>query len=207
LALDVFKNGGENKMKKTKVVAYLGPIVVLMFVPFFKGISMQAEQEDVSSQKTADMLYAVLKSDRIVYSKYVFDRLITEDKVIKASEHWLDDKALPLPTQVFQLSSAETAASATDLTYTLESLWAINKENFPKSGKEREGLIYILKNPGKNYYTTLKSKGVKYFMAVYPDYAISPACVQCHNSHEDSPKRDFHVGDLMGAVVLRFPLS
>lgn len=194
-------------MKKTKVVAYLIPIVVLMFVPFFKGISMQSDKQDVSNQKTADMLFAVLQADRTVYSKYIFDRLTREEGVIKSSDHWQDDKALPLPAQVFQLGSAAVANMATDLSYTLESLWAINKSNFPQSAKEREGLIYVLKNPGKNYYSTVDVNGVKYFMAVYPDYAISAGCVQCHNSHQDSPKRDFQIGDLMGAVVLRFPLS
>lgn len=194
-------------MKRVKIAAYLIPIVVLMFVPFFKSISMQADKQDINNQKTADMLFAILKADRLVYSKYIFDRLTREQGVLKASAHWQDDKALPLPAQVFQLGSAELAESATELSYSLESLWAINKSNFPQTGKEREGLIYVLKNPGKNYYTTLQIDGRKYFMAVYPDYAISSGCVQCHNSHEESPKRDFQVGDLMGAVVLRFPLG
>jgi hypothetical protein len=192
-------------MKKTRFAAYLTPIVVLMFVPYFTGISMQSDKKDFGNQKTADMLFAVLQADRAVYSKYVFDRLTREDAVIKASMHWRNDKALPLPSQIFKLNSSELTHEATDLTYSLESFWAINKSNFPQSDKEREGLIYVLKNPGKNYYTTVELDGVKYFMAVYPDYAILPGCVQCHNSHEDSPKRDFQVGDMMGAVVLRFP--
>lgn len=168
---------------------------------------MQVDTQDISNQKTADMLFSVLQADRAVYSKYIFDRLTREDGVVKASAHWQEDKALPLPAQVFKLSSAELVNAATDLSYSLESLWAINKGNFPQTDKEREGLIYVLKNPGKNYYSTVEVDGLKYFMAVYPDYAISPGCVQCHNNHEDSPKRDFQVGDLMGAVVLRFPLS
>ena len=47
----------------------------------------------------------------------------------------------------------------------------------------------------------------KYFTAVYPDYGVAPACVTCHNDHKDSPKHDFKIGDVMGAVVNRIPLG
>jgi hypothetical protein len=194
------------KVNKAKYLAYLIPIIVLMFVPYFIGVSMPFSKQDASDQRTADMVYAVLQANRAAYAKYIIDRLSREDEVIKVSEHWAQDKALPLPAQIFQLTSAELANGAADLNYSLQSLWAINKNNFPQTDKEREGLIYILNNPGKNYYTTDETNGRTYFMAVYPDSAITPACAECHNRHKDSPKRDFQEGDLMGGVVLRFPL-
>ncbi len=193
-------------MNKAKYIAYLIPVVVLMFVPYFMGVGMQSTKED-DSQKTADRVYAALQANRVAFEKSVVDHLSREDRLIKASEHWAQDKAFPLPEQIYPLSSAELANSVADSIYSLQSLWAINQDNFPQSVKEREGLIYILKNPGKNYYTTVNANGRKYFMAVYPDLAISPACVDCHNSNKDSPKQDFQVGDLMGGVVVRIPLS
>jgi hypothetical protein len=195
-----------SKMNKTKYITYLIPIVVLMFVPYFMGVGMQSTKED-GSQKTADKVYAALQANRVTFEKSVVDRLSREDRLIKASEHWVQDKALPLPEQIDQLSSIELANSAANSNYSLQSLWAINQDNFPQSVKEREGLIYILKNPGQNYYTTVELNGRKYFMAVYPDKAISQACVECHNNNKNSPKQDFHVGDLMGGVVVRIPLS
>ena len=60
--------------------------------------------------------------------------------------------------------------------------------------------------------STVKNKlepvaGKKYFTAVYPDVAISPACVSCHNGHKDSPRTDFKQGDVMGGVVLRIAMK
>ncbi|WP_455212076.1 c-type heme family protein [Kaarinaea lacus] len=198
------KKGG--KVNKVKYIAYLIPVIVLMFVPYFMGVSMQSSTEEISSQKTADMVYAVLQANRVAFDNSALGRVSPEERVIMASEHWMQDKTLPLPEQIFQVSSAELASSTADLSFSLQSLWAINQDNFPQSDKEREGLIYILKNPGKNYYTTVESNGRKFLMAVYPDNANSPACVECHNGHKDSPKQDFQVGDLMGGVVLRIPL-
>jgi hypothetical protein len=45
--------------------------------------------------------------------------------------------------------------------------------------------------------------GNKYFTAIYPDPAVSEACVSCHNGHKDSPRDDFKLGDVMGAVIIR----
>jgi hypothetical protein len=43
--------------------------------------------------------------------------------------------------------------------------------------------------------------------AVYPDKAVSQACITCHSEHKDSPKSDFKVGDTMGGVLVRIPLK
>jgi hypothetical protein len=46
-----------------------------------------------------------------------------------------------------------------------------------------------------------------YYTAVYADIAVAPACVDCHNEHKDSPRNDFKIGEVMGGVVIRIPLS
>ncbi|MDE0350766.1 MAG: DUF3365 domain-containing protein, partial [Gammaproteobacteria bacterium] len=49
--------------------------------------------------------------------------------------------------------------------------------------------------------------GERYFTAVYPDYAVADACVNCHNRHKNSPRTDFEVGDMMGGIVIRIPME
>ena len=46
---------------------------------------------------------------------------------------------------------------------------------------------------------------VKLYTAMFPDFAIAAACVDCHNQHPDSPKRNWEMGDLMGATTWTFP--
>jgi hypothetical protein len=53
----------------------------------------------------ADALHVVIETDRTVYTRQVVNRLVKEDKVIKASEHWQDEKALPLPAQMFRMGA------------------------------------------------------------------------------------------------------
>ena len=160
----------------------------------------------VSPQKMADALFAVMEADRTVYTKNVVNRLVKEEKVIKASEHWQDDKALPLPAQMFRFGAERVAEKGADFSYSLLSLWPINKQNAPKTDAEKDGLQYIFDNPGENFYKEETLGGTTYFTAVYPDVAVSPACVDCHNDHKDTPKSDFEIGDVMGGVVIRIPL-
>jgi hypothetical protein len=161
----------------------------------------------LSPQKMADALHAVMSADRTVYTRMVVNRLQNEENVIKASEHWKDEKALPLPAQMFRMGAEMVAEKKAGFTYALLSMWPVNKQNKPKTDVEKKGLQYVVDNPGKNYYSEETLGASKYFTAVYADTAVAQACIKCHNEHKDTPRRDFKLGDVMGGVVLRIPLS
>jgi hypothetical protein len=94
-----------------------------------------------------------------------------------------------------------------DFSYSLQSLWPVNRQNTPKTEAEKAGLRYAVDNVGKNDYTTETLGGKKYFTAIYPDTGAAPVCVACHNAHPDSPRTDFKPGDVMGGVVIRIPVE
>lgn len=165
-----------------------------------------ASEPGLSPQKMADAIHAVLESDRTVYTKNVVNRLQNEEKVIKASEYWKDEKALPLPAQMFRMGSELAAEKDAGFTYALLSEWPVNKQNAPTTEIEKVGLKYIAENVGQNFYSEETLGGKKYFTAIYPDKAVADACVGCHNNHKDSPRTDFALGDVMGGVVIRIPL-
>jgi hypothetical protein len=166
----------------------------------------------ITPKAMADALHLVMDSDRTVYTRKIVNRLVKKDKVIKASEHFEDDKALVLPAQMFRFGSEMVAKRAEDLpevnfSYSLQSLWPVNKQNAPKTEAEKAGLKFVAENKGQNYYTEETLGGQKYFTAVYADTGVAPVCVSCHNEHKDSPRRDFKLGDVMGGVVIRIPLE
>lgn len=161
----------------------------------------------IKPQDVTDMLHAVLDADRTVYTRQVINRLTLKDKVIKASEHFNEDKALPLPAQMFRLGSEHTRDKTDKFSYALLSLWPINKQNAAKTDVERKGLEQVAANKEEPFYGEETLGGRKYFTAVYADNAIADACVSCHNEHKDTPRKDFKLGDVMGGVVIRLPLA
>ena len=167
----------------------------------------EAKSPGITPQTMADSLFAVMSADRAVYTKQVVNRLQNEEKVIKATEHWQDEKTLPLPAQMFRMGSEEVTAKNAGFTYALLSLWPVNKQNAPKTDVEKAGLQFVADSKGaSNYYSEELLGGKKYFTAVYADVAVSKACVSCHNGHDDSPKTDFALNDVMGGVVIRIPV-
>lgn len=155
-----------------------------------------------------DSLFAVMKSDRTNYTKLIIQRLGPNGiGVIKPDEHWKElDNGAPLPAQMFR-AGAEGVGSLTDeFTYSLQSIWPVNKQNGPRTDMEKEGLQFVVDNPGENFYGTETLGDKTYYTAVYPDVAVSESCVSCHNAHKDSPRSDFKLGDVMGGVVIRVPL-
>lgn len=172
------------------------------------GLSMAGSAHaQVSYKDMADALHAVMEADRTVYTRMVVNRLQNEEKVIKATEHFKDDKSLPLPAQMFRFGAEAVAEKKLPFSYSLQSLWPINKQNAPRTALEKKGLEAVAKDNTKPFYGEETLGKVKYFTAVYADKAVAPACVTCHNEHKDTPKKDFKIGQTMGGVVLRIPMK
>ena len=192
-------------MKKSTAIAVKTTLLATLVVA---GAPLaNSADRNVSVQKMADALYAVLDADRSVYTKNVVNRLQNEDKVIEASESWKDDKALPLPAQMFRMGSEAVTKKNLGFSYSLLSLSPINKQNSAKTPVETEGLKAVAAAPDKPFYKEEKLGAKSFFTAVYADRAISRACTTCHNEHQDSPRTDFKLGDVMGGVVVRIPLQ
>jgi hypothetical protein len=199
IQFDIFSQRKEQAMKTSKVLA------AVMAAAGFVGAAPTHAQ--VSYKDMADALHAVMESDRTVYTRMVVNRLQNEEKVIKASEHFKDDKALPLPAQMFRFGAEMVAEKKMPFSYSLQSLWPVNKQNLPKTAVEKKGLDAVAKDNTKPFYGEETLGKTKYFTAIYADKAVAQACITCHNEHKDSPKTDFKIGQTMGGVVIRIPMK
>lgn len=166
------------------------------------------KEKSVAAKLYTDSLFTVMNADRANYTKLIVQRLGPNgSNSIKPAEHWQDiENGAPLPAQMFRAGAEAVAEKTQEFTYSLQSVWPINKQNAPKTELEKQGLEFVAANPGENFYGEEKLGDVTYYTAVYADVAVSEACSKCHNEHKDSPKTDFQVGDVMGGVVIRVPL-
>ena len=187
-------------------------VLILLFGLSITGLvwpsNATAEETSVSLpvETVADYLYAVIEADREVYTKHVVERMQIKGVVV-ASENWEEKNTLPLPAQFLMESGRVMARKGIGVQYRLISLWPINKRNVGSTEFEKIGLGTVLTHPTKPYTGFVKEGGARYFQAVYPDLAVAQACIVCHNSHPDSPKRDFKINDVMGAIVITIPVK
>jgi hypothetical protein len=153
----------------------------------------------------ADYLHAVLQADRTFYAQHVVERMEAM-LIVNATENWRTDRTLPLPAQFFKESSRGLQVRGKPFRYRLISLWPINQENAPESEKDRHALEQVI-NYGEVAEQEIELEQRKYYQAIFPDRAVSRACVNCHNAHEKSPKRDFKLNDIMGGLEILIPLE
>ena len=191
----------------------------VLLVGCSRGEAAVETGEVVAARRAADMVHEVLAADRAIYTREVVQRLTGVQKVqvidaengaarpLEAREDWRSEHgALPLPAQMFRLGAEAVLKQESGLSYLLLSPWPINRQNRARTDVEERGLELVTRSR-EPHYASEDLDGRAYFVAIYPDVAVSPACVSCHNAHPDSPRRDFAEGDVMGAVVIRFPLE
>jgi hypothetical protein len=168
------------------------------------GFAGKETAGSVPLETVVDYIHAVLEADRTFYTVHVVERMQRRG-VIETSENWRSVNALPLPAQFFQESSGLAALTGVPVQYRLTSLFPINQQNLPATEFDRTALEAVMAHPHEPYKGFITEEGVRRFRAVYADIAVSPICASCHNAHPASPKRDYKLNDVLGAVVITIP--
>src|SRR5512140_2962184 len=120
-----------------------GERAAVLFLGVLAASCRRAPEHGVTPEKMADALHAALAADRATYAREGVERLQDQEGVIKASEHFRDDKALPLPAQMFRMGAEAARRSQGGVTYALLSPWPINGQNGPRTALEKASLSHV----------------------------------------------------------------
>jgi predicted Ser/Thr protein kinase len=71
---------------------------------------------------------------------------------------------------------------------------------------ERRALEYLRQRPDEPYYQ-FEQDGARTVLRYATARRMKEACVACHNSHPDSPRTDWQVGDVRGVLEIIRPLD
>lgn len=182
-------------------------VCVFGFIPLSSAQGEESQASFTLSPKVvADFIHSVIEADRTLYTTHIVERMEMH-KVVTAQEYWKQTKALPLPAQMLLLSGLLVKQQGTGLQFRLASLWPIYEKNGPTTDFEKTGLETVAKDPSQPYAGVIQRGDKKFFKAIYADKAVSMACVNCHNGHILSSKQDYRLDDVMGGIVISFPLN
>ena len=191
--------------KAVRWIAVIATIAALAAPAIFAVDKQSGASVGVPPQTVADYLRAVIMAHRHFYTIHIANRL-SQERVVGVSEDWQATHSLPLPVQLLRETSEIAELTGPDVRYRLISDSPINKANAAVTEFERRGLKEVQLNPNKPYARTTREGGKQVFEAIYADVAVTASCVECHNAHPKSPKTDFKTGDVMGGLVISFPL-
>jgi HAMP domain-containing protein/HPt (histidine-containing phosphotransfer) domain-containing protein len=127
-------------------------------------------------------------------------------------EHANDANAIPLPaTMVHELNALihEATDSANHTTVRLFSPYPFpwRKDGGIKSVIDQEEWDALSRDPTRAAVRTVDEGGQLTIRYATADTMRVPACVGCHNSHPQSPKHDWKLGDTRGVLVISVPMG
>lgn len=193
---------------KTSLVGgiILGAVVALSISWGVSAFMKTEEPIRIEPAKVAEYVHAVIEANRTVYATHIVEKL--QDKgIVEAAEHWKQEYALPLPAQFLIETGRLVAQKGSGVKYRLVSLWPIYVWNAPSTEFERKGLEAVIRDPEQPYTGFTRIGRERFFQAVYADVAVAQNCVACHNSHPNSPRRNFQLNDVMGGIVITIPVQ
>lgn len=138
---------------------------------------------------------------RALYTKEIVGQ--GKKRGIKFDEHWDDEEihAGPLPAQFLRLTAESLERSPIQLGLFLGSDFAINKAN-AFEGQQLDMFQKVKESRKPNFFYVGDAQRYAYMA---PDIASSKPCVTCHNEHDETPKDDWKLNDVMGAATWTYP--
>src|SRR5262249_3886630 len=111
-------------------------------------------------------------------------------------ERWRDPavQAGPLPALFLREAAKSLLKSPVRLGLFLGSDFPISPAN-RFTGRQQDASQKIGKTQKAEFFY---AEDTQLYTAMFPDYASAPECVDCHNRHAQSPKKDWKLNDMMG---------
>jgi signal transduction histidine kinase len=160
-----------------------------------------------SALQAASMHAASLEEIRKLYTSEVTDRAaghgiqITHDYATK-------EGAIPLPATFSMELSKRISEQGTGMQARLYSDFPFpwRKDGGPRDDFEREAIRQLRQFPNQPFYRFEDFQGRQSLRYAVAD-RMEAGCVSCHNSHPDSPKKDWKLGDVRGVLEIIRPLD
>jgi methyl-accepting chemotaxis protein len=207
----VESNSLSPKRKSGLVVKIVAPVFVLLAVctiVLTHEISQRSERLAVESTTAAAMdTIEQFRILRAYYTEFVANKVVKGGKMTLSPDHKTNPKAIPLPATLIQDLSAKLAERSNGTRLDLYS-----KFPFPSRASrqidvfQRDSLDYLAQHP-KETFSRYEADGAEPRVRIAVADVMTQACVDCHNSHPDSPKRDWKVGDVRGVLSVTIPIA
>ncbi len=158
--------------------------------------------------KNAERMAATLVRFRDIYTSEVVER-IRQQGIPVVHDYDQKEGAIPLPATLSMMLGNRIGAQNSEPRSRLYSAFP-----FPwrRTGGgltddfARDAWKALTENPNAPFYRFEDLDGVPMLRYATAD-PMRPACLDCHNSHPDSPKTDWKAGDLRGVLEILSPME
>lgn len=199
------KQSLKEEIKKNSIFIpiLLAGIVALVIIIDMHFLQRQAVRS--SAHEQAKSILGILSRVRSLYTSEVVQKLQTSGIVASHNYHLFHNQ-IPLPATFSMMIGQENSGFQVRLYSNDPFPWRVNSEGGPQDEFEKKAIDFLTVNPEKSYFEEEIRDGQRSYRFAIGDL-MNSGCVNCHNSHPDSPKKDWETGDLRGVLSAKIPLA
>ena len=193
----------ENKRKF--LILVLGFISLNVYLFATAPAPLPDKTDGTSARLPVENAFTILAKENDATRSLYTRSIVGEGQKINLlyQEDWKDTgvEAGPLPALFLRSTATFLEKQPLALRLFLGSDYPISTAN-KFSGIQEKYFAQMKKDKLPKYFF---DEDTKLHTAMFPDLANVKTCVSCHNQHPDSPKKDWQLGDMMGATTWTFP--
>lgn len=175
----------------------VGIVVMLLFVP--RAVEWNIE---TTARETALELVRDYRSIRNFYSTYVVEEALRSGDVEVTHLHRQTEKSIPAPA-TFLMEMTREMGGELSLVDLFSPLPFPGRIRPPLDTFQQDAWQFLTRNPDEIMTRFEEIDGKQVVRIAVADRLQYQACVDCHNGHPDSPRRDWSLGDVRGILEVR----
>lgn len=210
-ALAKCRAGGYRLLYERPIAVLFVLLLISIAVIIWHTNRTQSSLVEAEALRSAEQLSNALTEFRTIYTSEVVERVRKQGITVT---HDYEDRegAIPLPATMSLMLGKKIGAIGAHESSIQSRLYS----PFPFPWRRADGGLtddfaedaweFLTKKPNTPFYRIEELGGVPVLRYATADL-MRPACVDCHNTHPDSPKTDWKIGELRGVLEIISPLG
>jgi signal transduction histidine kinase len=183
------------------------PIIAGFAVLLLQGARMSRMLIESKALLDAELYADAIDEFRSLYTSEVVERL-AQRGVPVTHDYLRQEGAIPLPATLSMLLGERLGQQRSGASTRLYSPYPFpwRSEGGLRDEFARKAWAQLSRDPQGSFYELDRSEAGSTLRYARAD-RMRPACVRCHNSHAQSPKRDWETGEVRGVLEVRIPIN
>jgi len=187
------------------------PLVVIFIIIFillaFYVPNITKENAINSAIESAESTVKQYKTIRGYYTKNIIKKILPIANISPDYAHKDDPNKIPLPA-TFIHELGEEFNNKGIMSLKLYSPFPFpNRSNRTLDEFGKKAWQALTKAPNKSFAIAETMKGVQVVRVALADTMSQQGCVNCHNSHPNTPKNDWQLNDVRGVLEVQVPIA
>jgi PAS domain S-box-containing protein len=172
---------------------------LLMLGSWFLLSSLTVDNARDNATASARATVSHFKKIREYYTSHVISKVLRDGNLEPTVDHKTNPRGVPLPATLVHDLSALMAHEDTSLN--LYSTFPFpNRRERQLDEFQTEAWDFLVRNPDDIFTRDMAVDGKRVVRVAIADRMVTRDCVSCHNSHPDTPKNDWKLGDVRGVL-------